>query len=48
MYEKYEEVKLVYTVCTRALHKLHIYCMGGFPGFMKSLGAECYKIADSD
>ena len=44
MYEKQEETRLIYTVCTRALNKLQIYCIGGFPGFMKSLGKKCYKI----
>lgn len=46
IYDKYEEIKLVYTICTRALHKLHIYCLGGFPGFVKSIGTEFYKITD--
>lgn len=43
MYAKQEEAKLVYTVCTRALHKLHIYCLGGFPHFLESIGTEFYK-----
>jgi DNA helicase-2/ATP-dependent DNA helicase PcrA len=48
MYENKEEVNLVYTICTRALHKLHIYCLGGFPGFVKDIGTEFYKYSSCE
>jgi DNA helicase-2/ATP-dependent DNA helicase PcrA len=41
-----EETRLAYTVCTRALHKLHVYCAEGFPRFLKDIGRSCYKITD--
>lgn len=46
MYGGQEEANIVYTVCTRALHKLHIYSVGGFPGFVKNIDSQCYKVAD--
>lgn len=36
-----EETRLAYTVCTRALHRLHVYCAEGFPGFLKNIGGAC-------
>lgn len=31
-----DERKLFYTCCTRALHRLQIYCLGDIPAFLKS------------
>lgn len=42
-----EEARLAYTVCTRALHKLHVYCAEGFPRFLKNIGRACYKITEA-
>jgi len=41
-----EETRLAYTVCTRALHKLHVYGAEGFPQFLKNIGRTCFKITE--
>jgi DNA helicase-2/ATP-dependent DNA helicase PcrA len=38
------ESKLAYTVCSRALHKLHIISSVGLPGFLGRVGKTCYEI----
>lgn len=39
-----DETGLVYTICTRALHRLHIYCSGGFPEFARNIDKTYYKL----
>ncbi len=40
------EDRLAYTVCTRALHKLHIYCAEEFPRFLMNIGKSRYKLIE--
>jgi len=37
------ERKLIYTVCTRALHRLHVFYSGSLSGFIKEIPSELYE-----
>lgn len=45
-YSDEEERRLFYTVCTRALHRLHIYCGNELPMFIRDIGGEFYEKAE--
>ena len=38
-----QDRKLFYTACTRALHRLHLYCSGEVSTFMNDIPAEYYE-----
>lgn len=41
-YSREEERKLFYTACTRAMHELHLYSLGGISPFLEALPSEFY------
>lgn len=41
-YSKEEERRLLYTVCTRALHELYLYYFDNMSGFIKRIGDDFY------
>ncbi|KQO17347.1 RNA polymerase recycling motor HelD [Paenibacillus sp. Leaf72] len=44
-YGQENERKLLYTACTRAMHRLHLYTTGNWSPFMQSLPANLYEEA---
>ncbi|MBW7476823.1 UvrD-helicase domain-containing protein [Paenibacillus oenotherae] len=44
-YGKDSERKLLYTACTRAMHRLHLYTTGGWSPFVQALPADLYEQA---
>lgn len=44
-YSGTEDEKLLYTVCTRALHELYLYYFENMSGFVKKIGEEFYTRA---
>jgi Superfamily I DNA and RNA helicases len=42
-YSKEEERRLLYTVCTRALHELYLYYYDNLSGFIKKMDGDCYS-----
>ncbi|MNW33423.1 Helicase IV [compost metagenome] len=45
-YGRDNERKLLYTACTRAMHRLHLYTTGDWSPFMQALPANVYEIAE--
>ncbi|WP_458464227.1 RNA polymerase recycling motor HelD [Paenibacillus sp.] len=43
-YAQEHERKLFYTACTRAMHLLHVYCVGKPSPFITSQSEECYDL----
>ncbi len=41
-----EDRRLLYTVCTRALHELYLYCFDTMSGFVSSIDEKLYTIDD--
>lgn len=41
-YSKPEDRRLLYTVCTRALHELNLYYFDNMSGFIKNIGKDFY------
>ncbi|MFB5675127.1 RNA polymerase recycling motor HelD [Paenibacillus terreus] len=44
-YGRDNERKLLYTACTRAMHRLHLYTTGDWSPFVQALPANLYEIA---
>ncbi|UHA73630.1 RNA polymerase recycling motor HelD [Paenibacillus sp. 481] len=44
-YGRDNERKLLYTACTRAMHRLHLYTTGDWSPFVRALPANVYEIA---
>lgn len=44
-YGRDNERKLLYTACTRAMHRLHLYTTGDWSPFVQTLSANLYEIA---
>ncbi|MGZ0040794.1 RNA polymerase recycling motor HelD [Paenibacillus ottowii] len=44
-YSRVNERKLLYTACTRAMHRLHLYTTGNWTPFVQALPAHLYKEA---
>jgi DNA helicase-2/ATP-dependent DNA helicase PcrA len=38
-----QDRKIFYTACTRALHRLHLYCSGRVTPLMDSIPQACYE-----
>ncbi|MBB6019253.1 DNA helicase-2/ATP-dependent DNA helicase PcrA [Paenibacillus sp. JGP012] len=45
-YSHEQERKLFYTACTRAMHLLHVYCLGKPSPFITSQSEEWYEVSD--
>jgi len=43
-----EERKLLYTACTRALHRLVLYCAGEPSPLLAGVPPECYRVAQAE
>ncbi len=46
IYQGDEAKGLLYTVCSRALHRLHFYFAGKMPGFLKQMPEKSYRQID--
>lgn len=46
-YYRERERKLFYTVCTRAMHELHLFALQGISPLMKNIASETYTIEKS-
>lgn len=44
-YGRESERKLFYTVCTRAMHELHLYCTGKPTPFLSDVSPDLYEVA---
>ncbi|KZE77052.1 helicase [Paenibacillus jamilae] len=44
-YSRVNERKLLYTACTRAMHRLHLYTTGNWTSFVQALPAHLYEEA---
>ncbi|MFC9708734.1 RNA polymerase recycling motor HelD [Paenibacillus sp. NPDC056933] len=44
-YSRDNERKLLYTACTRAMHRLHLYTTGNWSPFVESLSANLYELS---
>ena len=45
-YSGTEDKRLLYTVCTRALHELYLYYFDNMSGLIKNIGEDFYTISD--
>jgi DNA helicase II / ATP-dependent DNA helicase PcrA len=43
-YHRENERKLLYTACTRAMHALHLYCLGKMSPFIKEAPRDTYRL----
>lgn len=48
VYGQDNERKLLYTACTRAMHRLHLYTTDDWTPFIQELPADLYEIASSE
>jgi DNA helicase-2/ATP-dependent DNA helicase PcrA len=47
VYNREEERRLFYTVCTRAMHELHLFSLGTESRLMKEVHADLYEVVQS-